>query len=574
MITIKTILKQKIKQVVKEKYNLPDLDFEISYPPSADMGDYSCNVAMILAPMLKKDPMEIGKEIIDFVTPTFRSEIKKSEIIKPGFLNFYLSEKFLLENLKTILKEKEKFGALKPVKKQKIQVEFISANPTGPLTLANGRGGFTGDVLANVLGLAGHKVEREYYVNDYGNQIRMLGHSILKDKQAQYKGEYIDNLANKIFLDSRLAVGQADLHQDDKKNPDTIGQLAAKIILEKMVKPVIKKIGIKFDNWFSEKKLHENGAVDKMFEYLKKKNLTYKKDGAWWLKTNNNKQSTNNKSNINESDDDKDRVLIKSDGSKTYFLPDIAYHWNKFHDRKFDKVINLWGADHHGYVPRMKQAVALLGFPGQLEILLMQMVRLIKNGQEFKMSKRAGVYVLLEELVDMVGLDVTRFFFLMHSNNKAVDFDLDLAKKRSNKNPVFYVQYAHARICSILEKTSSSVILTSADLPVANQTRIPSLKHKILNQVEDDKKTTEKELIKELIKWPEIIEEVAENYEVHKIPFYAIALADKFHDFYENCRVIDENNQVNRFRLNLIKATKQILENVLKTLGVSAPEKM
>jgi len=190
------------------------------------------------------------------------------------------------------------------------------------------------------------------------------------------------------------------------------------------------------------------------------------------------------------------------------------------------------------------------------------------------MSKRAGVYVLLEELVDMVGLDVTRFFFLMHSNNKAVDFDLDLAKKRSNKNPVFYVQYAHARICSILEKTSSSVILTSADLPVANQTRIPSLKHKILNQVEDDKKTTEKELIKELIKWPEIIEEVAENYEVHKIPFYAIALADKFHDFYENCRVIDENNQVNRFRLNLIKATKQILENVLKTLGVSAPEKM
>ena len=534
MITIKTILKQKIKQVVKEKYNLPDLDFEINYPPLPEMGDYSCNIAMILAPMLKKPPLQIGKEIIDFVTPTFRSEIKKAEIIKPGFLNFYLSEKFLLENLKTILKEKEKFGALKPVKKQKIQVEFISANPTGPLTLANGRGGFTGDVLANVLGLAGHKVEREYYVNDYGNQIRMLGHSILKDKQAQYKGEYIDNLANKIFLDSRLAVGQADLHQDDKKNPDTIGQLAAKIILEKMVKPVIKKIGIKFDNWFSEKKLHENGAVDKMFEYLKKKNLTYKKDGAWWLKT-------NNKSNINESDDDKDRVLIKSDGSKTYFLPDIAYHWNKFHDRKFDKVINLWGADHHGYVPRMKQAVALLGFPGQLEILLMQMVRLIKNGQEFKMSKRTGVYVLLEELVDMVGLDVTRFFFLMHSNNKAVDFDLDLAKKRSNKNPVFYVQYAHARICSILNKVSITKRLT--------------------HDFSQGLQNPEKELIKELLKWPEIIEEVAENYEVHKIPFYAIALADKFHDFYENCRVIDENNQVNRFRLNLIKATKQILEN-------------
>ncbi|HPI67038.1 MAG TPA: arginine--tRNA ligase [bacterium] len=543
MMTIKTTLKNEIAQAIKDLYGLADLSFTIDYPPTPEFGAYSCNVAMILARELKISPMDIAHAMAQKLENNKIWE--KIAVVKPGFINFYLADKILQDNLDLILKEKEKFGYLKSKKKEKIMVEFISANPTGPLTLANGRGGFSGDVLANVLKLTGHKVEREYYINDYGNQVRALGHSILKDDEAQYSGEYINELAKKIKMDPRL---REDDKNDDKTKKDDIafkiGEVTAKIILEEMIKPVVKKAGIKFDTWFSEKTLHDSGAVEKMFQYLKNKNLVYEHDGAVWLKT------TESEENI----DDKDRVLIKSTGEKTYFLADIAYHFDKFKKRKFDKVINLWGADHYGYVARMKQAVALLGFPNQLEILLMQMVRLIKNGQEFKMSKRAGIYVTLEELIDMVGLDVTRFFFLMHANNKQMDFDLDLAKERSQKNPVFYVQYAHARICSILEKVSS--------------VKVSSVK------VKKELHNSEKELIKELIKWPEIVAEVALNYEVHKICFYTIALADKFHDFYENCRVIEENNQVNDWRLNLVRATKQVLKNVLTCLGVNAPEKM
>jgi len=289
--------------------------------------------------------------------------------------------------------------------------------------------------------------------------------------------------------------------------------------------------------------LHQSGKVNEMLEVLKEKKLVYESDGAVWLKTTGN----------DNEEDDKDRVLVKSDGNKTYFLADIAYHWNKLHERKFDKVINLWGADHHGYVPRMKQAVALLGYEGQLEILLMQLVRLVKDGKEYKMSKRKGVYVLLEELIDEVGLDVTRFFFLMHANNKAMDFDLDLAKEKSNKNPVFHVQYAYARIVSILEKIENENLTLK--------------KEKIKFE------TTEKALMAELIKWPEVVMEVAESYEVHRIVFYAIGVADKFHDFYEQVRVID-NDQVVEYRLGLIRGAKQVLENVFNVLGVRAPEKM
>lgn len=523
--TLKDTLKQQINQVLKKKYQLTDINFQIDYPPVADLGDYACNVALAAGKILKKKPLAIAQEIVGEL-----SKLKGTKEIKaaaPGFLNFYLTAEFLQEKVREILKEKEKYGCIKPNKELKIQVEFISANPTGPLTLANGRGGFSGDVLANVLALAGNKVAREYYVNDVGNQVEKLGHSILKDDQALYTGKYIDELKKEI----------------KEKDPEKVGLRAAELILKRYIQPVIKKTGIEFDNYFSERKLHASGAVGKMLGVLKKKELVYEKDGAWWLKT----------SAQNESDDDKDRVLVKSDGSKTYFLADIAYHWNKFHDRKFDRVINLWGADHHGYVARMKSAMTMLGYPGQLEILLMQMVRLIENGQEKRMSKRQGIYVLLEDLIDEVGLDVARFFFLMHTNNKSMDFDLGLAKEKSNKNPVFYVQYAHARICSIFKKVKKSKS----------------------QKVNKDYKlqAAEKELIKELIKWPELIQEVAQNYEVHKICFYTIGLADKFHDFYENCQVI-ENNTVNKFRLDLILATQQVLQNSLRCLGVSAPKKM
>ncbi|OGG87358.1 arginine--tRNA ligase [Candidatus Kuenenbacteria bacterium RIFCSPHIGHO2_02_FULL_39_13] len=536
--TIKDTIKQEINQVLKKKYKLENIKFQVAYPLQSELGDYACNVAMVLAKKFKKNPLEIGQDIAgELDTPSLTLPLSKGErknklfekieAAKPGFINFYLSEKTLKKTLGEILKKKDKYGEVKADKKLKIQVEFISANPTGPLTLANGRGGFSGDVLANVLSLAGHKVAREYLVNNWGNQVKILGHSILGDKEAEYSGEYINQLAKQIKGDDALAVGLK----------------GAEIILKKYIKPAVKKMGIKFDHWFFEKELHKKGKIDKMLEELKKKNLVYEQDGALWLKT----------AEMRESDD-KDRVLIKSNGDKTYFLADIAYHWNKFHERKFDKAINLWGADHHGYVPRMKSAMELIGYGGKLEILLMQMMRLIKNGKEVRMSKRKGMYVTMDELINEVGLDVTRFFFLMHATNKAMDFDLILAKEKSEKNPVFYVQYGHARICSIIKKSRGKLgIPTEA----SGQKLQP----------------TEKELIKELIKWPELIQEVAENYEVHKLPFYAIALADKFHNFYENCRVID-NNRVIKYRLDLIKAVKQVLENVLKTLGVSAPEKM
>lgn len=522
---IKNTIKSKINQVVKDKYKLEDINFQVEYPPQAELGDYSSSVAMALSKKLKKKPLEVGEELVKELKDKY---FEKIEVVPPGFINFYLNKETLIKGVDEVLKEEDKYGKGKPEKKLKIQVEFISANPTGPLTLANGRGGFSGDVLANILEMAGHKVEREYYVNNFGEQVRKLGHSILKDKEAEYKGEYIDE------LNKRLAKEKID-----KKDIAQVGIWGAGIILEEMIKPAVARAGIKFDRWFYEKDLHDNGEVDKMLKELKKKKLVYEKDGALWLKTDDN-----------NDEEDKDRVLVKSNGDKTYFAADIAYHFDKFRKRKFDRVINLWGADHHGYVPRMKGAVALLGYPGQLDILLMQLIRLIENGKEVRMSKRKGVYVELEELIDKVGIDVTRFFFLMHSNNKAMDFDLKLAGEKSSKNPVYYVQYAHARICSIIAKTKG---------------------HKAGEEKEMEE--AEKELIKELLKWPELVSEVAQNYEVHKIPFYAISLADRFHDFYEKVRVI-ENDQVIKSRVELIRAAKQVLANVLSVLGVGAPEKM
>jgi len=565
--SIKSTIKKELYQTLEKKYQLKDINFQIEYPPDSQMGDYSSNIAMMLARKLKKNPLKIGQGIVKTLNTlkSLKEIFDKIEVAKPGFINFYLNEKTLLDNVNEILKNKDNFGQLKAPKRLNIQVEFISANPTGPLTLANGRGGFSGDVLANILELAGHKVQREYLVNDYGNQIKNLAESlkktdhnikelgfdyekkdrkILKETEKNknlYKGKYIVDLLEQF--DKQHKKPMKDYMEKD------VCKWATNEILENHIKPIIAKVGIEFDSYFSERRMHESSKIDKIFKYLQKNNLVYEKDGAWWLKTN---VATEHATELIHEQDDKDRVLIKSDGSKTYFLVDIAYHWNKFHDRKFDKVINLWGADHHGYVARMKSAVALLGYPNQLEILLMQLMRLIENGKEVRMSKRKGVYVLLEDLVDEVGLDVTRFFFLMHANNKAMDFDLKLAKEKSKKNPVYYVQYAHARVCSILKKTSECKIRKDKACLVS---------------------TAECELIKELIKWPELISDVAQNYEVHKICFYTISLADKFHDFYENCKVI-ENNQVNKFRLDLIKATQQVLQNSLKCLGVSAPEKM
>ncbi|MDD5145638.1 MAG: arginine--tRNA ligase [Candidatus Pacebacteria bacterium] len=509
-------IKKLIEKAVKELYKI-DAEVKIDRPQDLAFGDYSTNVAMTI----KKNPQEIANAI--------KSGLLEKIEVKNGFVNFFLSKEYLQNQVREILKQKESFGEIETGKGKKINDEFISANPTGPLTLGNGRGGFCGDVLANILEKASFKVVREYYINDTGEQIRKLGHSVLGDEEAVYKGAYIEELRKKIKID----------------NPEKAGEKAAKIILEEMIKPAIKKIGIKFDVWFSEKSLHEKKQIEKALEFLKAKSLSYEKEGALWFKTTN-------------FGDDKDRVLIKADGETTYLASDVAYLKNKF-ERGFEKLIFFWGADHYGYIARIKAATEALGYKKeQIDIIIEQLVRLIENGKEVKMSKRSGIYVTIDELIGEVGLDAARFFFLTRGADSHLNFDLNLAKEKTEKNPVYYVQYAHARICSIIKKSK-----------IKNQ--------KLKSEYEDLKllnHASELNLIKQLIRLPEIVEDTAEDYQIQRLPQYSIDLATAFHVFYRDCRVINEDGNSNNQRIALLLATKTVLENTLKLMGISAPEKM
>jgi arginyl-tRNA synthetase len=541
-------VKEKIKEIIKKailelqkRENWSDFEMpqiEMDYPKNEAFGDYSTNVAMILAKILKKNPVEIA----ELLKPSFRKFLKlgfRIEIVTPGYINFYLSEKYLQNKIEEINKLGEKFGNSGKGKGEKIHLDFVSANPTGPVTLGNGRGGTLGDALANILAKAGYQPYREYYVNDFGNQIKVLGHSILKDSEAQYKGEYIDELAKKIKGD----------------DPFQIGQAAAKIILEEIIKPSMDKIGIVFDNYFSEKSLHTSGEVEKVFADFTAKDYFYEKDGAIWFRA-------------EKFGDEKDRVVRKSTGEVTYFGGDIAYHKNKF-ERGFARAVDVWGADHHGDMKRVLGAVEALGHKGKLKIIISQLLKVIKDGKEFRMSKRKGTYVSIDDLLDEVGKDAVRFFFLMYSNDTHMTFDLDLAKERSEKNPVYYVQYAHARICSILRKS---------------QYPNPNIQINSKSEIKNPKRNTdtgllihEKELnlIRELNKFPELVEEIAENCEVHKLPYYGIKLADKFHSFYNDCRVIDEENpEMTGARLELVKAVRIVLKETMALIGVETPEQM
>jgi arginyl-tRNA synthetase len=500
----------------------------VEHPSVEKFGDYTTNIAMVLGKLLKKNPLEIAEALKlgfkDLKKPSFENTFEKVEVITPGYINFYLSQKYLGGIVAEINKQKESFGNSEIGKGEKIHLDFVSANPTGPVTLGNGRGGTLGDTLANILEKSGYKPWREYYVNDFGNQIKVLGHSILKDEEAQYKGEYINELSKKV----------------SGTDPFEVGQAAAKIILEEIIKPSMQKMGIAFDNYFLEKSLHDSGEVENIFKDFFAKDFFYESDGAVWFRA-------------EKFGDEKDRVVRKSTGEVTYFGGDIAYHKNKF-ERGFSRAIDVWGADHHGDVKRVMGAVEALGYVGKLEIVINQLLKVIKDGKEFRMSKRKGTYVSVDDLLEEVGKDAVRFFFLMYSPDTHMTFDLDLAKERSEKNPVFYVQYAHARICSILRKIES--VKVGADLGL--------LAHE-----------KELSLIKELNKFPELVEEIAKNYEVHALPHYAIKLADKFHSFYNACKVIDvENPEMTNARLNLVNAVRIVLAETLRLIGVSAPERM
>lgn len=520
---IKKLIEESIRNLQKEKkisdFEIPEIIVE---KPAEDInGDYSVNIALKLAKIAGINPFELS-QIIKNRIPAINYEFIEIRAVHPGFINFFLSKEYLYDNLNIIFKKKNK---LKIGKGQKINIEFISANPTGPLTLGNGRGGFCGDALGNVLKKAGYIVAKEYYINDVGMQIKKLGHSIIGDLEAVYKGEYIEKLSKKIKL----------------KDPQKAGEKGAEIIFNKIIKKSVKKMGIKFDRWFRESELYKNKEVDKVLEELKKKGLAYHSNNVLWFKS-------------AKFGDEKDRVLIKENGEKTYLASDIAYLKNKF-KRGFKKLIFLWGADHHGYIERLKGGAEALGYKKEdIEIIIMQLVRLFEKGREVRMSKRSGIYITIDELIDEAGLDAARFFFLSRSPNSHFNFNMDIAKEKSEKNPVYYTQYAYTRICSILKKSRLK----------------PDIKKiKLLTH------PSELNLMKFLVLFPEIIESIAEDYQVQKLPQYSIDLADAFHKFYENCRVIDKNNkELTKARLALALAAKIVLKDVFDLMGISAPQKM
>jgi len=524
---IRNQIKNLIKRVVKIK-----IDFSVEIPEEKTHGDYATNAALILAPHLKQAPMKIAKGI--------KSKIKddlfqKIEVIKPGFINFFLRPEFLQRQVKEILNKKEEFGKINIGKNKKVQVEFISVNPTGQLHLGHGRGAFFGDTLSNVLIKAGYKVEREYYINNArkSNQIQELG----KTAAGRGKIYLTPYLKSKI---QNLKFGSRDVGNEEA------GYKLAKEVQKDIKNFIEKELKIKFDKWFSEESLYKNGEIDKIYQWLKKKNLIYKKEKAEWLKT-------------SEYGDDKDWVIIRATGEPTYLLSDIAYHKNKF-KRNYDKIIDIWGADHQGHVKKMMAVARILAFKGDLVLLTTQIVGLKEGNKQVKMSKRAGTTVGLKWLIDKVGLDVVRFMFLTKSINTQMEFDLALAKEKSDKNPVYYIQYAYARICSILQKAPKR----EAQICFTNK----QIKYELLTHPRELK------LIKELIKLPEIIGDIAKDYQTQRLPNYATELATAFHKFYTDCRVLGEREELEKARLSLICATKIVLKNTLNLMAIKAPEKM
>jgi arginyl-tRNA synthetase len=518
-----------------------DIKFTVERPEFSDHGDFATNAALVATKVFKKNPMEIADELVIELKKekSVLEIVNKIEAVKPGFVNFFLSKDFLRKSVGEILKEKSKYGS-SAKKSEKVNIEFISANPTGPMTLPNGRGGFFGDVLGNVMAFAGYGVDKEYYVNDAGNQIKTLGESVLAaagllpPAEEHYQGSYVADFAKEHYAEA-LETYVAD--------PEALGRQVAERILDREVKPPVKRAGIKFDIWTSEAKaIRSKGLVEKTLLDLKQRGYTYEQDGATWLKT-------------SEFGDDKDRVLVRSEekgGGATYIAVDLSYHLEKW-KRGYARLINIWGADHHGDVPRLQAGMKMLGKPA-VEVILMQLVSLMEDGKEVRMSKRTGNFITLMELFDEVGVDVARFFFLMYQPDTHMDFDLTLAKEQSQKNPVFYVQYAHARISGIIRNVAE--------------------RGNIKGDLEKLTVPEEMALIRELIKFPELVGDIAANYEVHRLPKYAMDLATAFHKFYDTTRVIVQDKKLSASRCMLVDATRIVLQNALKLMGINAPEKM
>ncbi|TFB19206.1 arginine--tRNA ligase [Filobacillus milosensis] len=550
---IEQTLKQEIEQAVIEAglastEEMPEVILET--PKDKAHGDYATNMAMQLARIAKKAPRQIAEELVEKLNAE-KASVNKVEIAGPGFINFFLDQSNLTSVVDTILEQQEAYGKTNASGGKRIQIEFVSANPTGTLHLGHARGAAFGDALGNVMEKAGYDIEREYYINDAGNQIDNLALSInaryfqalgkdLDMPEDGYHGQDIIDLAQALVDEHGKRF--ADLEEEERLQE--FRSYGLKHLLER-IETDLENYRVTFDSWFSETSLYEKGLVEKTVEKLRDKGFVYEADGATWF------QST-------KFGDDKDRVLVKQDGSYTYLTPDIAYHENKI-ERGFDELINIWGADHHGYIPRMQAAIQALGHPkGTLDVKIAQMVNLFENGEKVKMSKRTGKAVTMKELIQEVGLDATRYFFIMRSNDAHLDFDMDLAKSQSNENPVYYVQYAHARICSMLRQAEEKGI----DLNAKADTSL----------LQSEK---EVDLLKRLGDYPQVVADAADKRTPHRIPQYVFDLASDLHSFYNAEKVIDlDNKELTQARVALMKAVRTVIKDALALVGVNAPEKM
>ncbi len=527
---------------------VPPITLEI--PADKGFGDWSTNLALVLASRLKQPPRRVAQVIVDNLSVS-SGIIERVEIAGAGFINFYVQPHWWSQVVKEILEQDSRYGDLKLGQGESVQVEFVSANPTGPLHVGHGRGAALGDALANLLQKAGFAVQKEYYINDAGNQMNILGQSVFLRYQEilgeevefmnhGYQGEYIRTLAQEI-------VNEHGSHwlENPQEAPQFCGRYAAQKILAG-IKEDLAGFGVEIDNWFSEQSLFDKGEVEKSIRQLRREGHIVKREGAWWLRSAN-------------WGDEKDRVVIRQNGEPTYLASDIAYHWDKL-QRGFTRMINIWGADHHGYVARLKAAVSAMGHPAdKLEVILVQLVRLLRDGKPIAMSTRRGEFITLAQVVQEVGRDAARFNFLARRSDSQLDFDLELAKKQSAENPVYYVQYAHARICSILRKAAEAHL----SIPPAGEVELKLLKLK-----------PETELMKKLGEFPALIAGSARSREPHRLTFYLQELAAQFHRYYNKHRIVGEDEKLSQTRLALVKAIQIVLAEALRILGVAAPQEM
>lgn len=548
--------------------------FNVERPADVSHGDFSCNAAMASAKALRNNPRAIGQMIADAAVLD-GTVFEKIEVAGPGFLNFFISPLWFNETVGEVISSGSDYGKTELGKGKRVLVEFVSANPTGPMHIGNARGGALGDSLSSVLQFAGYEVEREFYVNDAGNQIEKFGKSlsirymqIADGNKADVIASYgDDDVCRKIFEDEENFPMPEDVYKgvdiiehaynfykingdkfvnaDEESRKSALVEYALPLNIDGLEKD-LAKYRIVYDTWFRESSLHKSGAVKQIVDMLTEKGQTYEKDGAIWFKA-------------SDFGDDQDRVLVRANGIPTYFVPDIAYHYNKLITRGFDKAIDILGADHHGYIARMKAALTALGVDAsKLDIVIMQMVMLVRNGETVKLSKRSGKAITLSTLLDEVPIDAARFFFNLRDPNTHLEFDLELAIEESSNNPVFYVQYAHARICSILRRMEEEGTGYS-NIPVSEL----NFNH-----------PAELALIRHIAALPNCINEAAKDYNPSKITKYLCDLAQLFHKFYDNCKIKGEEENILQSRLSLCVATKTVFKNLLDLLKVDAPEKM